>query len=137
MICTTHDKLSHYLGAVTNQLPIESKFSSKLVDNLNAEIALGTVTSIPEAVQWIGYSYMFVRMKREPMAYGIEWDEFEGDKTLVQRRTLLAIQAAKTLQQSQMIISTRQPKNSAAKMWAASRANTTFSTPPSRHSTLT
>lgn len=104
MICTTQDKLAHYLTAVTDQLPIESRFSAKLVDNLNAEIALGTVTSIPEAVQWIGYSYLFVRMRRNPMAYGIDWSEFQDDPMLVQRRRQLAIQAAKTLQQSQMII---------------------------------
>ena len=104
MICTTQDKLSHYLTAVTDQLPIESRFSAKLVDNLNAEIALGTVTSIPEAVKWISYSYLFVRMKRNPMAYGIDWAEYENDRTLVQRRRQLAIQAARTLQQSQMII---------------------------------
>lgn len=104
MICTTQDKLAHYLTAVTDQLPIESRFSAKLVDNLNAEIALGTVTSIPEAVQWIGYSYLFVRMRRNPMAYGIDWAEFQDDPTLVQRRRLLATQAARTLQKSQMII---------------------------------
>ncbi|EGY18790.1 hypothetical protein VD0002_g2862 [Verticillium dahliae] len=104
MICTTLDRLPHYLTAVTEQQPIESKFSSKLVDNLNAEISLGTVTSIPEAVQWIGYSYLFVRMQRSPMTYGIEWAEIRDDPTLVQRRRKLAIQAAKTLQQSQMII---------------------------------
>ncbi|KAH6688013.1 Sec63 Brl domain-containing protein [Plectosphaerella plurivora] len=104
MICTTQDRLSHYLTAVTEQQPIESKFSAKLVDNLNAEIALGTVTSIPEAVQWIGYSYLFVRMQRSPMTYGIEWAEIRDDPTLVQRRRQLAIQAARTLQQSQMII---------------------------------
>ncbi|KAH9909090.1 Sec63-domain-containing protein [Xylariomycetidae sp. FL2044] len=104
MICTTADKLPHYLSAVTEQQPIESKFSTKLVDNLNAEISLGTVTSIPEAVQWIGYSYLFVRMQRSPMAYGIEWAELRDDPTLVQRRRQLAIQAARTLQRSQMII---------------------------------
>ncbi|KAI2614176.1 Sec63-domain-containing protein [Hypoxylon fragiforme] len=104
MICTPIDKLQHYLTAVTEQQPIESRFSSKLVDNLNAEVALGTVTSIPEAVQWIGYSYLFVRMQRSPMAYGIEWAEIRDDPTLVQRRRQLAIQAARTLQQSQMVI---------------------------------
>ncbi len=104
MICTIGDKVQHYLSAVTEQQPIESRFSSKLVDNLNAEIALGTVTSIPEAVQWIGYSYLFVRMQRNPMAYGIEWAEIRDDPNLVQRRRQLAIQAARTLQQSQMII---------------------------------
>lgn len=104
MICTTHDKLPHYLSAVTEQMPIESKFSAKLVDNLNAEIALGTVTSIPDAVQWIGYSYLFVRMRKSPLTYGIEWAEIRDDPTLVQRRRQLAIQAARTLQQCQMII---------------------------------
>ncbi|KAH8889849.1 Sec63-domain-containing protein [Thozetella sp. PMI_491] len=104
MICTTADKVAHYLSAVTDQLPIESKFSAKLVDNLNAEISLGTVTSIAEAVQWIGYSYLFVRMRRNPMAYGIDWAEFSDDPLLVQRRRQLAIQAARTLQKSQMII---------------------------------
>ncbi|KAI1335443.1 Sec63 Brl domain-containing protein [Xylariaceae sp. FL0016] len=104
MICTTQDKLSHYLSAVTEQQPIESRFSSRLVDNLNAEISLGTVTSIQDAVQWIGYSYLFVRMKRSPMTYGIEWAEIRDDPNLVQRRRQLAVQAARTLQKSQMII---------------------------------
>ncbi|KAB8290439.1 hypothetical protein EYC80_010871 [Monilinia laxa] len=104
MICTTADKLDHYLQAVTSQVPIESRFSKHLVDNLNAEIGLGTVTSIPEAVTWLGYSYLFVRMKRDPLTYGIDWAEARDDPNLVQRRRLLCIQAAKTLQQSQMII---------------------------------
>lgn len=104
MICTTHDRLQHYLTAVTEQQPIESKFSAKLVDNLNAEIALGTVTSIQDAVTWIGYSYLFVRMKKSPLNYGIEWAEIRDDPSLVQRRRQLAIQTARTLQQCQMII---------------------------------
>lgn len=104
MICTTYDKLAHYLTAVTEQRPIESRFSSKLVDNLNAEISLGSVTSIPEAVQWIGYSYLFVRMQRSSHNYAIEWSEIRDDPMLVQRRRQMVIQAAKELQRSQMII---------------------------------
>ena len=103
-ICTTHDKLQHYLTAVTQQRPIESNFSKKLVDNLNAEIGLGTVTSVQEAVQWLGYSYLFVRMQRNPISYGIDWAEIRDDPQLVQRRRKLIIDAARILQQSQMII---------------------------------
>lgn len=103
-ICTTYDKLDHYLAAVTQQQPIESKFSRKLVDNMNAEISLGTVTSIQEAVQWLGYSYMFVRMQRNPLSYGIDWTEIHQDPRLIQRRRQLAIDAARILQRSQMII---------------------------------
>jgi antiviral helicase SLH1 len=104
MICTTQDKLQHYLSAVTQQQPIESKFSHKLVDNLNAEISLGTVTSVPEAVTWIGYSYLFVRMRRDPRNYGIEWSEIMDDPQLVQRRRDLVVKAARTLHNTQMII---------------------------------
>lgn len=103
-ICTTYDKLDHYLSAVTQQQPIESKLSRKLVDNLNAEISLGTVTSVPEAVEWLGYSYLFVRMQRNPLAYGIDWAEILDDPHLVQRRRKLVIDAARVLQRSQMII---------------------------------
>ncbi|OXV11829.1 hypothetical protein Egran_00414 [Elaphomyces granulatus] len=103
-ICTTHDKLHHYLSAVTAQRPIESRFSNRMVDNLNAEIALGTVTSVAEGVQWLGYSYLFIRMRREPRNYGIEWAEVQDDPMLVHRRRQLIIKAARVLQQSQMII---------------------------------
>ena len=104
MICTSQAKLAHYLQAVTSQVPIESQFSKHLVDNLNAEIGLGTVTSVPDGVTWLGYSYLFVRMQRNPIAYGIDWAEARDDPTLVQRRRQLIIQAARTLQESQMII---------------------------------
>ncbi|KAF2487544.1 Sec63 Brl domain-containing protein [Neohortaea acidophila] len=103
-ILTTQDKLQHYLSAVTQQQPIESQFSKKMVDNLNAEISLGTVTSVPEAVTWLGYSYLFVRMRRNPLTYGIDWAEIRDDPNLVQRRRDLVVKAARVLQQSQMII---------------------------------
>jgi antiviral helicase SLH1 len=104
MICTSQDKLQHYLSAVTQQQPIESRFSQKLVDNLNAEISLGTVTTVSEAVTWIGYSYLFVRMRRDPRNYGIGWSEIMEDPQLVQRRRELVVKAAWTLHNSQMII---------------------------------
>jgi antiviral helicase SLH1 len=59
-----------------------------MVDNLNAEIALGTVTSVPEAVQWLGYSYLYIRMLRNPLTYGIDWAEIRDDPTLVSKTVL-------------------------------------------------
>ena len=41
-----------------------------MIDSLNAEIALGTVANINDAVQWLGFTYMFVRMKKNPFVYG-------------------------------------------------------------------
>lgn len=39
------------------QLPIESQFIGKLSDNLNAEVVLGTVQNVKEAVDWLGKSH--------------------------------------------------------------------------------
>lgn len=41
-----------------------------MMDALNGEIALGTVASVPEGVRWLGYTYLFVRMRKNPMQYG-------------------------------------------------------------------
>ena len=41
------------------------------MDSLNAEIALGTVANVRDAVQWLGYTYLFVRMRMNPFVYGI------------------------------------------------------------------
>ena len=114
-ILTSQDKLQHYLAAVTQQHDIESNFSKKLVDNLNAEVSLGTVTSVPEAVQWLGYSYLFVRMKRNPSAYGIKFTEQNDDPHLVQRRRKLIIDAATTLEAAQMLIFNRTTEELKAK----------------------
>lgn len=50
---------------------INPRFNTGIADSLNAEIALGTVGSIWEGVSWLGYTYMFVRMKKNPMVYGM------------------------------------------------------------------
>jgi pre-mRNA-splicing helicase BRR2 len=57
-IITNHSELQYYLSLLNQQLPIESQFVSKLADNLNAEVVLGTVRSRDEAVQWLGYTYL-------------------------------------------------------------------------------
>ena len=65
-LITTHSKLSHYLSRLTHQMPIESQFLNHLADNLNAEVVLGTVASVDDAVQWLGYTYLHVRMRKNP-----------------------------------------------------------------------
>jgi antiviral helicase SLH1 len=42
-----------------------------MVDSLNAEVSLGTVSNTHDAVQWLGYTYLFVRMRKNPHVYGL------------------------------------------------------------------
>ena len=45
---------------MTQQHPIESRFVENMVDNLNAEISLGTVSNVEEAVTWLSYTYLYI-----------------------------------------------------------------------------
>ncbi|KAJ3673847.1 hypothetical protein LUZ60_005839 [Juncus effusus] len=103
IIITTHDKLAYYLRLLTSQLPIESQFVEMLKDNLNAEVALGTVTNVKEACQWLGYTYLFIRMKSNPLAYGIAWEEVISDPSLSTKQRKLVIDAARALDKAKMM----------------------------------
>ncbi|PPQ70945.1 hypothetical protein CVT26_014249 [Gymnopilus dilepis] len=103
IIITNHSELQYYLSLLNQQLPIESQFVSKLADNLNAEIVLGTVRNRDEAVQWLGYTYLYVRMLRDPALYGVGADYQEDDEGLIQKRADIAHSAAVLLEKCQLI----------------------------------
>uniref|UniRef100_A0A8C2Z061 Activating signal cointegrator 1 complex subunit 3 n=1 Tax=Cyclopterus lumpus TaxID=8103 RepID=A0A8C2Z061_CYCLU len=102
-IITTHDKLSHYLTLLTQQNPIESQFLDRLADNLNAEIALGTVTNVEEAVKWLSYTYLYVRMRANPLAYGINHKAYQMDPSLLLYRRELVVESGRKLDKAKMI----------------------------------
>ncbi|CAK9780073.1 Sec63-domain-containing protein [Cutaneotrichosporon oleaginosum] len=102
-ICTSQDKLDHYLDQIMSQHPIESKFIPGMVDALNAEVSLGTIANVREAISWIGYTYLFVRMRREPFIYGMSHDEPRDDPQLGNKRSELVTQAARQLAVAKMI----------------------------------
>lgn len=58
---------------------------------------LSTVTNIKEATDWLGYTYLYIRMLRSPETYGISADDLEGDRLLVKRRANLIHSAASLL----------------------------------------
>jgi len=103
IIITTHDKLTHYLNQVTSQTPIESQFVKMLTDNLNAEVVLGTVTSVSEAVEWMSYTYLHVRMKKNPLFYGLGYDDLDNDPGLHMKRRQLVHLCAQQLDKAKMV----------------------------------
>lgn len=103
-ILTSQDKLNHYVALITQQLPIESRFIESVVDNLNAELSLGTITNVDEAVTWLSYTYLYVRMRKNPLVYGMDHTEPAEDPLLGKKRRDIIVTAAKNLHKAQMII---------------------------------
>lgn len=103
ILITNHSELQYYLSLLNQQLPIESQMVSKMPDMLNAEIVLGTVQNVRDAVIWLGYTYLYVRMLKQPTLYGISFDRLKEDPHLEQFRADLIHTAALHLDRSGLI----------------------------------
>ncbi|ANB15899.1 Brr2p [Sugiyamaella lignohabitans] len=102
IIITAHTELNYYMSLLNAKLPIESQFMSKLADNLNAEIVLGNVRTRDDAVEWLGYSYLYVRMLKSPSIYRVG-ENYSNDKFLVKKRLDLVHSALVALSQSRLV----------------------------------
>ena len=103
ILITTHNELQYSLSLINEQLPIESQMSSKMVDNLNGEIVLGTVQNIREAAKWLSYTDLDVRMIKEAQLDGVPNESLLIDEDLLQRRLDRIHSAAVTSDKSQLI----------------------------------
>lgn len=103
IIMTGYAELKFYLSLNNMQLPIESQFISCLADQLNAEIVLNSVANLKDAVTWLGYTFLYVRMLRNPSLYGISPEEIAEDRLLVRRRSNLVHSAALLLDKANLI----------------------------------
>ncbi|XP_017773161.1 PREDICTED: putative U5 small nuclear ribonucleoprotein 200 kDa helicase [Nicrophorus vespilloides] len=103
ILITNHSELQYYLSLLNQQLPIESQMITKLPDMLNAEIILGTVQNVKDAVNWLAYTYLYVRMLRQPTLYGISHDQLKSDSLLEQHCGDIIHTAALILDRSGLI----------------------------------
>lgn len=103
ILITQHSELQFYLSLLNQQLPVESQMISLLPDLLNAEIVLGNVQNVKEAAYWLGYTYLYVRMLRNPSLYSVSHEELEEDRTLEKHRCNLIYSAAIVIEKSGLI----------------------------------
>jgi len=100
---TSSEAFPKYMDKLVRAMPIESNFIKQLADHLNAEVVGGTVTSVKEGATWLTYTYLYTRMLRNPLAYGINADEKADDPMLKRRCTKLITEAAQLLSSNEMI----------------------------------
>ena len=103
IMITAQEHATKFVRLLTRQMPIESAFASALEDHLNAEVVAGTVASVDEAIEWMTYTYLYTRMRRNPMCYGISWDTIRADPMLVVARRELIESAARKLDDCRML----------------------------------
>lgn len=103
VVITSASELQYYLALQNEQLSIESQLIKRLPDMLNAEIVLGTIHSIGEATDWLGYTYLYVRMLRAPRVYGVPLSAIDDDPLLTAFRADLVHTAAAALDRGALV----------------------------------
>lgn len=103
VLLTEQAKLSKYARLLASSLPVESRLAEQLPNALNAEVALGTVSSVLDAAEWLRGTFWFIRMTSNPTAFGLSADALADDPSMAQRRMALVAEAAKTLNEARLL----------------------------------
>ena len=69
---TENCNVEHYENICSGQQTIESRFHENLIEHLNSEIVLGTISTWESALNWIRSTFLYVRLPKNPDHYGVE-----------------------------------------------------------------
>ncbi|SJM82207.1 probable Pre-mRNA-splicing helicase BRR2 [Zygosaccharomyces bailii] len=102
IIITDQSNVQFYLAVLNQQLPIESQFVSMMVDNLNAEVVAGNIQNRQEGVEWLTYTYLYIRMLMSPELYKVP--KKDGDDNLSTYRQSLIHSALAILHEENLVV---------------------------------
>lgn len=84
VVLTMYSELEYYISVTNSSFPIESQLIARLPDAINAEVSLGTIRSLDDAVDWLARTYYYVRMLKAPQMYRV--GTYNDDPTYRHRR---------------------------------------------------
>ncbi|XP_068485342.1 DExH-box ATP-dependent RNA helicase DExH17 isoform X5 [Phaseolus vulgaris] len=101
IIMTRRETVHLYENLLNGCEVVESQLLSCLTEHLLAEIVQLTVSDITKAIEWLKFSYLYVRMKMNPMNYAIK-KGISGD-SLEKHVQDICVHKVNELSQCQMI----------------------------------
>ncbi|KAF7115781.1 hypothetical protein CNMCM5793_003421 [Aspergillus hiratsukae] len=105
VIITRKERVQHYEKLVSGSETLESCLHLNLIDHLNAEIGLGTVTDVDSAVRWLAGTFLFVRLRRNPKHYQLKEGATKDDEDEMLRQ--ICEKDIKLLQETGLVASER------------------------------
>ena len=73
IILTTEKLKKHYENVINGTQIIESNLHRHLIEHLNAEIVLKTITDTNIATEWIKSTFFYIRILKNPKYYGLNF----------------------------------------------------------------
>ncbi|KAK5043646.1 ATP-dependent DNA helicase MER3, partial [Cryomyces antarcticus] len=100
---TRLEKVRHYEKMVSGQEIMESRLHLNLIDHLNAEIGLGTITDLYSAKKWLSGTFLYVRLKGNPNHYRLDGDT--GGRDIDERLEHICSKGLSSLVQHRLVTS--------------------------------
>ncbi|CAA7397582.1 unnamed protein product [Spirodela intermedia] len=72
VIMTRRETVHLYENLLNGCEMVESQLHACMTEHLNAEIVQFTISDISLAIEWLKYSYLYVRIKKNPENYGVQ-----------------------------------------------------------------
>ncbi|EPE02414.1 dead deah box dna helicase [Ophiostoma piceae UAMH 11346] len=69
IILTRSENRDKYLNLESGRQTVESTLHLNLIEHLNSEIVLGTITSLATAIRWLNGTFLSVRLRENPTHY--------------------------------------------------------------------
>ncbi|ELT92384.1 hypothetical protein CAPTEDRAFT_102528 [Capitella teleta] len=70
VIMTKHQTKRKYDSLLNGTQLIESSLHAHLIEHLNAEIVLGTISDVSVAIEWLRSTFLYIRVMKNPQHYG-------------------------------------------------------------------
>lgn len=74
VILCLNDKIARYQKMVAGEEVLESSLHLNLIEHLNAEISIGTISNIATAKYWLTSTFLSIRLRANPKHYGLDHD---------------------------------------------------------------
>ncbi|KJP87696.1 hypothetical protein AK88_02591 [Plasmodium fragile] len=100
ILITERTKLYKYIKLLTNNTIIESNFLKNIENHLNAEISIGTTKNVEDGIKWLEYTYLYVRMKKNPNLYDAD---LTTDMHLYNKRKEIILKAIQNLSENKLV----------------------------------
>ncbi|SCM03506.1 pre-mRNA-splicing helicase BRR2, putative [Plasmodium chabaudi adami] len=111
IIITDHKNLQLYLSLNNEQMYIESTLMQNIINIINAEIVLKNIQDFKDAINWFKYTYMYIRMMKNPNHYGIGDDKNKLIKNVNNRINDIIYSSFLTLEKYDLVKYNKKLKN--------------------------
>ncbi|KAJ1609900.1 U5snrp Brr2 SFII RNA helicase sec63 and the second part of the RNA [Cryptosporidium canis] len=71
LLLSSSNKREFYEYVITHSLPLESSIDTGIVESLNTEVALKTIKTKQDAIDWITWTLFYRRVSKNPSYYGL------------------------------------------------------------------